>query len=350
MKPIIILDKSVLEGLNPSEMVWLDQFYTTNTTHILHIEILCNLKKHSKNNKDPEESVSNLAFKLQKLHSFLNTNHLKLIEMELLEKKKIDMESGNIYNTIYEFKDSTGKKKSVYEFSLAKEEEERWRRRVFSKRDIENGEDIFNFKKFSSKKLHGSYEKNFANKQKPETFKELKEYVDNYISNENQKYLLLKWLPSFFTSKEQQEKVLTRWKEEGCPPIRKFAPYFTYVTTILNFLSFGMHFKIITVDTSDFIDVHYFFYLPFCNVFTSKDKFHKNLFPLFSNKNQTFICGEDLKEDLKKLDAHYSSLPQEVKDKGISHFANAPPDDNSFLTTQLWDKYASSEWRERKGY
>jgi len=53
---------------------------------------------------------------------------------------------------------------------------------------------------------------------------------------------------------------------------------------------------------------------------------------------------------LAKLDAHYSSLPEEIKQSGIYRFANNPPDDISFLVTRLWDKYMPRwrEWKEKE--
>ena len=87
--------------------------------------------------------------------------------------------------------------------------------------------------------------------------------------------------------------------------------------------------------------------LPFCKIFTSNDHLHKSIVPLFLRKDQTFITGEELKHDFKKLDTHYASLPEEIKVKGVYCFAASPPDDTSFLTTRMWDKYMSPKWRER---
>ena len=95
------------------------------------------------------------------------------------------------------------------------------------------------------------------------------------------------------------------------------------------------------------IDVAYLYYLPFCKIFTSNDKLHKALAPLFLTSDQSFVSGEELKEDLKKLDAHYDTLPEETKVRGVYVFAHSPPPDTSFLVTRLWDKYMSPKWRER---
>jgi hypothetical protein len=65
---------------------------------------------------------------------------------------------------------------------------------------------------------------------------------------------------------------------------------------------------------------------------------------LFLSPEQTFISGIDLKEDLKRLVAHYESLPEDVLKTGLIHFAAYPPDNTGFLVTRLWDKYLPG-WR-----
>jgi hypothetical protein len=101
------------------------------------------------------------------------------------------------------------------------------------------------------------------------------------------------------------------------------------------------------VKESHQIDLAYLYYLPFCSVFTSKDRFHAQIVPLFLNPRQTFVNGIELKEDLRKLDEHYSKLPPDVVEKGFYHYALMPPEDTSFLVTRLWDKYLPL-WRAHR--
>ena len=105
--------------------------------------------------------------------------------------------------------------------------------------------------------------------------------------------------------------------------------------------------EIISERPSNKVDVAYFYYLPFCHVFSSGDKLHERVAPLFLRENQTFVRAADLKADLSKLDQHFALLPPEVTDRGLYHFAKHPPDDPSFLVTQLWDKHLPG-WREER--
>jgi hypothetical protein len=101
------------------------------------------------------------------------------------------------------------------------------------------------------------------------------------------------------------------------------------------------------VKPSHQIDLAYLYYLPFCTVFTSRDRFHAQIVPLFLDPFQTFVHGDDLKKDLQQLDRYYSSLPEEEQKGGLITYANTPPDDTTFLTTRLWDKYLP-RWRTIK--
>jgi hypothetical protein len=99
------------------------------------------------------------------------------------------------------------------------------------------------------------------------------------------------------------------------------------------------------VKASHQVDLAYLYYLPFCHVFTSRDNFHRQIVPLFLDPSQTFVNGDDLKNDLRKLDALYSALPEKELKRGLINFAAHPPEDTSFLTTQLWDKHLP-RWRD----
>jgi hypothetical protein len=66
--------------------------------------------------------------------------------------------------------------------------------------------------------------------------------------------------------------------------------------------------------------------------------------PLFLSSDQTFVHGDELKADLKKLNDLYSALPDEVQRTGLNGFARRPPDDEAFFVTRMWDKYMPG-WR-----
>ena len=51
MGPILIFDKSTLQGLNPDEAVWLDNFFISNITPLFYTETLADLTKEMRNGR-----------------------------------------------------------------------------------------------------------------------------------------------------------------------------------------------------------------------------------------------------------------------------------------------------------
>ncbi len=129
------------------------------------------------------------------------------------------------------------------------------------------------------------------------------------------------------------------------PPLAEFAPYAAYVLTVDLFFFLAVNSKLISKErVSNRVDISYLKYLPFCHVFTSGDKLHQRCAPLFLREDQQFLWGPDLKQELQKIDAHFSQLPEEEKEKGLFAIATYPPEDEAFLITRLWDVYLP-RWR-----
>jgi hypothetical protein len=139
--------------------------------------------------------------------------------------------------------------------------------------------------------------------------------------------------------------ILRRWKEANGPTLDVFAPYAAYVLTVDLFFFLCVDAGHISAErASNRVDMAYLYYLPFCNVFTSKDNLHRRVAPLFMTEDQTFLWAIDLKEDLHRLDSYYSALPELTKVQGITQFASSPPQDGGFLASQLWDRFLP-KWR-----
>jgi hypothetical protein len=145
---------------------------------------------------------------------------------------------------------------------------------------------------------------------------------------------------------ESTEYVIQQWKVGRKKPLRSYLPYFIHMLSINVFFALVLPTQLLkNVKPSHQIDLAYLYYLPFCAVFSSRDNFHVQVAPLFLNPAQQFVHGDDLKADLKQLDALYRQLPRETLEKGLHSCAPAPPDDTRYLTTRLWDVYLP-RWRK----
>ena len=63
---------------------------------------------------------------------------------------------------------------------------------------------------------------------------------------------------------------------------------------------------------SDFLDLQYLFYTPFCLAFTSRDRLQRDLWPATKGVRAIFIWGDDLKADLKRRAKLRKENPQRV--------------------------------------
>lgn len=146
--------------------------------------------------------------------------------------------------------------------------------------------------------------------------------------------------------RELRPQILKRWKEAHGPALDDFAPYAAYTLTVDLFFYLCLDAGLISPERpSNRVDIAYLYYLPFCMVFTSGDNLHRRITPFFLGDDEQFLWAPDLKEDLRRLDANYSTLPESVRQEGVMRFAPCPPTDGSYLTTELWDKFLPN-WRK----
>ena len=182
--------------------------------------------------------------------------------------------------------------------------------------------------------------------RKPKTLEDAKTIADTIIDYIDPEWILRFGL-DFLGLPEATDYVIEEWTEKRRPkPLREYVPYFVFMLTINLVFCLLLQTQLLRgVKPSHQVDLAYLYYLPFCMVFTSKDRFHEQLAPLFLEPDQTLINGSDFKDDLRRLNEHYSALPPETLDTGLVNFAAFPPDDTGFLITRLWDKHLPL-WRE----
>jgi hypothetical protein len=117
---------------------------------------------------------------------------------------------------------------------------------------------------------------------------------------------------------EYHSHVLQRWKEAGGPPLREFAPYNAHILSVdlFRFLAMGSG-LINPQEPSNYVDLAYLYYIPFCQIFISSDRLHRNCIPLFMDKvKQAFVWGHDLRPELAQLVAKYSAHP-DIEERGL---------------------------------
>jgi hypothetical protein len=138
---------------------------------------------------------------------------------------------------------------------------------------------------------------------------------------------------------------LERWKEQSTPPLAFHAPYTAYLVKLDVFFSLAIGAGLIGKERpSNIVDFAYLYYLPFCQILVSQDKLHRTLAPIVMEGKKEFVWTPDLKTDLARLDAHYSTFPEDVRRQGVRVFAQEPPKTGEWLVSRLWDRFLP-KWR-----
>jgi hypothetical protein len=344
--PSLIFDKSSLESLNIDEAVMMDNFYMSTITPLFFIECLADLEKKMASGSTAEQLVGSLADRTPESQGNPNVHHLMILKAELSRQFDLATVQGRVVMGQGKPVQLGDKKGVIYRQSKEQEAFERWTNRQFL--DVER-----NIAKEWRKSLTQIDLDAMASRvnarigpwRRPKTLSEGKDLADAIIS-----YLDPEWLIRFGLEllgvPESVDWVINDWIARRRPALEVHLPYFIFLLRINIFFCVVLPTQLLrNVKASHHVDLGYLYYLPFCSVFTSKDNFHVQVAPLFLTSYQTFVHGLDFKEDLRKLNEHYSALPEEILKTGLINFAAAPPEDTNFLVTRLWDKYLPL-WRE----
>jgi len=340
----LLFDKSALQGLSLDESVWFDAFFYPNITPLFFVETLADLEKEVAQGKTPEQVVGRLAEKTP-TGGHGNVYHLRIAVNEILgqpvEMRRVPIIEGGI-----PVEAGKGKKGLVFKDAPEREALRRWEDGRFL--DVER-----DFAKawrttLSGLDLSTTYQLGkeiITRYRRPRDLAEAKALASELLEKPRSKSTRMA-LETFPVREEGRRMLVGRWRAAGEPPMAQFAPYAAHVMTVDLLFTIGLGADLISRERpSNKIDMAYLYYLPFCMVFTSSDRLHERTAPLFCGKDQLFVWGPDLKADLAKLDAHYSALPDEVKEKGVMSFAWSPPTEGEFLVSSLWDKLMAPGWR-----
>jgi hypothetical protein len=338
--PSLIFDKSSLESLNLDEAVLMDNFYMSTITPLFFVECLADLEKTIHSKSTPEQLVCSLADRTPESQSYPNVHHMTILKGELSRQFDLKTIYGRVVLAGGEPVQLGEKKGFVFRRSPEAEALARWTKREF----LEVERNIAKrWRRSLTQVDFDSMVKDVMGElgywRKPKTLADAKQIADTIIDNMDPEWLLRFGL-DLLGVPESTDWVIEDWVARRRPRLRDHVPYFVFMLTINIFFCLVLPTQLLrNVKSSHHIDLAYLYYLPFCSVFTSKDNFHGEIVPLFLGPMQDFVNGSDFKEDLKKLNALYSTLPDEVLKTGLINFAAFPPEDGGFFVTRMWDKY-----------
>lgn len=349
MGPITLFDKSFLQSLSLNEAIWFDNFFLSVVCPLFYVETLADLDKAAREGRTPEQEVGVIADKFPEMHGTPSAHHVSICLGNLMGQP-VPMEGRIMVPEARAVRhgDRTG---VLIDPSKELKAFERWQQRQFL--EVERlfaSEWRQQIAGLDLKALTQRLVELGIGARRCGDLREARLVAGDFVRNEAnglqklQLIALILGIPYPLTA-----QIIHRWLESGRPSLNEYAPYAAYVLTVEVFFYLGLAASLISPDrASNRVDISYLFYLPFSMVFVSNDNLHRRCAPLFLRQDQEFVWGSDLKGTLARLEEHYRSLPEPIKDKGIYSFAAYPPDDDSSLIVQLWDRHLVPAWREHR--
>jgi hypothetical protein len=335
----IILDKSVVFGLNNLEVDSLDRYFFQIVPSILTNEILADLSKEAEQPTIANQIASH-SYRISGSRG-LTTNYLPLLIDSLLGfeipmdgrylpagEMAVQSELGLGTKIETPFEDETINRWERKEFTP---HEKRWSHAWRRKTGRPLTPNMY-LKKIAEAGLEFT---------PPRSDKDLVEKVDALLQERNLQGKLLNLVfRQHDVQIDAQNKIIKRWFKAKTPMIQDFAPYaFFCIRADFLWILASTNPGLFLPDENDRKDLEYCYYLPRCEIFATKDRKHKRLVPFLLRPDQSLVDGEELKKDLRKLAEEWDALSREEKIQQKNERGNAPPEDELSLVFQLWKKF-----------
>jgi hypothetical protein len=345
MNIITLFDKSFLQLLNIDESVWFDNFFLTNICPLFYVETLADLTKKTKGHTS-ETEVRRIADKFPEMHGTPNAHHLNICIAELMGEQismngQIIIPNGQYFANNNKL-DLMVSQPQEYKAFL------RWQDKKFLQVEKDYAQNWRNW--LLNLNLKNIFPTTSLDETKIKDYKSLADikcFSDDFINNTKNKNENMRTVfESLSIPIQLHHPIMKRWHTANSPSLKTYAPYTTHILTVSLFFKLALVANLISPDRpSNFVDIAYLYYLPFCKLFVSNDKLHKKCAPLFMRKDQEFIWGEELKKGLKEVNKIFTNLPNEIQEKGVMAFKYLPEENN--ILTNIWDRH-SPNWRVKE--
>lgn len=344
LAPVALVDKSMLQTLRPAEAALFDGLFEAVIPPTLLSEIASDLAKEDLSNSTPEDFTGVLAGKLPEVRGSLSEFHATAGTFELLggavpmkfrplPTRRGARDVGDSGATVFSRQE---------ELSILR----RWRERKFTETEL-------SFAAFWRETCHrpprgGAFENLRRAEALPIRVKDMAEareaarrLVQTRPVSPELLFLVVSICvvpPAFVPGIFERFNSLQRSLQEACPFVAHMASVEVFYRLILN------SGNIVSPDPKvTFGDRFYLYYLPFCGIFLSGDKFHRRAAPLFMEAEQEFVDSSRIAPELKLLAEHFE---KQAKDSGVvPKLPRSPIGLECPEITKLWDRFLPG-WKE----
>jgi hypothetical protein len=137
---------------------------------------------------------------------------------------------------------------------------------------------------------------------------------------------------------EMRNFVFQRMLDRPGADVEALAPYAASILKLYLTFVGGLARGFIGPRPSHYADLQYLFYAPFCMLFVSSDKFHRDLWPAASGIN-SFAWGPDLKTELANRIATRKQMSLEEREAAAKENGFYPIELPGSIITDAWRKY-----------
>lgn len=319
-----MFDKSFIHAINEEEAAVFDMHFMTNITPLFFVEVLGDLEKSDVTNDEKRAAlVRNLAAKTPLFRSYPNVPHAAIVRNELLGYE-VEMRRVPLVGHGRRVQGDEGMG-TVFDGSPEMLARDRWRSGKFEATEYAAARAWRKMLAQAPENTDRLLRSN-AGRYSFSDLAAIKRFVDRVIDRDGSRYRTLRaGLDALGIEPALHPRIVARWKEAGGPPFKNFAPYARHVLGVDLFRVIAMASNHISPDkTSNYVDMAYLYYLPFCEVFVSGDKLHRRCAPLFMGEGQEFVWGHDLRPALASLVEKYLAHP-DIWEHGLIRVAGDDP-------------------------
>lgn len=304
MGPILMLDKSVFQGLAYDEHSYLCRLFKQIFPPVLACEIISNLVKTPKRtsrDRTPPQLVQTLARK------FLGSGPTVCVDFRSACLGDL---TGDPVPMTGQIPVAHGVQHSLPEGGYGlmlglhplNHAVMRWSQGSFDELEVEFANNWKDSKEIRPDRFRKRLHEERVISRRVRCADDLRNAVDRVMGEPAYQRIWLNWLlDEIRVSPDRRARINLRWRLHGEPPLEDYALYATHCVRCMLALDIAVQSGLIPWDIHHRIDLQYLFYLPFCMVFSSRDRLHSLLTPSLMRTNQSYIDGDTLKAELAVL-------------------------------------------------
>jgi hypothetical protein len=337
---ITLFDKSFIHGITVEEAAVFDSHFMSNITPLFFVEVLGDLEKLDLAEGEKRlELVKSLAAKTPELHSYPNLPHTALAMAEL-NGYRIEMAGRPHIGGGRRILNDKGLG-TVFEETPEMRAKSRWHDGQFEDVEYEMAK-AWRATLAANPVAMEKLIKGNAGRFSFRDYKAIKTKADELIDKGSRLASIQAAFEIVGIPPAMRPAIFARWKESGGPPLREFAPYTAFILSVDLFRALAMGSGHMSWEkTSNYVDLAYLYYLPFCQVFISTDKLHRQCAPLFMNPaTQAFVFGSDLRPVLTALVTEYLAAP-DLEEVGLMGVAGRKTFSPGTFLGDLYKKFHS---------